>query len=295
MPGGRPFFGGALGHFAFSFRPASGQPTPSLHIPPSHHKTQTRQRLESALAWMGDHPKRGAALFALAEAVAVVALAPASLFAMAAGALFGPVAGGALSWAGLAAGQTAAFAVGRTLFRDRVRAWLAAAPPRWAAIDAAVGKGGWRLAALLRLSPAVPWNLLNYGLSATSLATLPYALASAAAVAPWCALFAYLGSLARSLADVLDGSAGPGGPAAAAMVAAGGALVVAAVWYVAAISKRTVEESLRGAAPGAAALAEELEGLDPLAAVEGGDGGGASPAPPPTEVQMAGLAATSRA
>jgi len=239
---------------------------------------------------MGAHPIRGAALFAAIEACAVVALAPASLFAMAAGALFGPVAGGALSWAGLAAGQTAAFAVGRTLFRDRVRAWLAAAPPRWAAIDAAVGKGGWRLAALLRLSPAVPWNLLNYGLSAMALPLAPYAAASAAAVAPWCALFAYMGSIARSLADVLDGSAGPGGPAAAVMVAAGGGLFLAALAYVGAISKRTVAKALKAEQPGAAALAEELDGLDPLAAVEGGGGGGGSSGGNCVEVQMGGAA-----
>ena len=95
----------------------------------------------------------------------------------------------------------------------------------------------WRLAALLRLSPAVPWNVLNYALSATGLALGPYAAASAAATAPWCALFAYLGSVARSLADVLDGSAGPSGTAGAAMLAAGGALLVAAVLYVSTLAK----------------------------------------------------------
>ena len=268
---------------------ARARPPARAHpLSPSFLPNQTRQRLEAALAWMGAHPIRGAALFASAEAVAVIALAPASLFAMAAGALFGPVAGAAVSWAGLATGQTAAFAVGRTLFRDRVRAWLAAAPPRWAAIDAAVGKGGWRLAALLRLSPAVPWNLLNYALSATSIRLGPYAAASAAAVAPWCALFAYMGSVARSLADVLDGSAGPGGPAAAAMVAAGGALFLGALAYVAAISKRTVAEALKADQPGAAALAEELDGLDPLAAVEGGGGAGGGGGPGAPEVQLVG-------
>ena len=48
---------------------------------------------------------------------------------------------------------------------------------------------------------------------------------------------------------------------------------MAALAYVAAISKRTVAEALKADQPGAAALAEELEGLDPLAAVEGGAGG----------------------
>ena len=223
-----------LGRTRASAPPLSALPGPTPHQPLLF---QDRQRVEAALHWMGAHPWRGAAAFAALEAAAVVALVPASLFALAAGALFGPATGAAVAWTGLAVGQTAAFCVGRTLLRARVAAWLAAAPPRWAAVDAALAAGGWRLAALLRLSPAVPWNVLNYALSATGLALGPYAAASAAATAPWCALFAYLGSVARSLADVLDGSAGPSGTAGAAMLAAGGALLVAAVLYVSTLAK----------------------------------------------------------
>ena len=39
--------------------------------------------------------------------------------------------------------------------------------PKWAAVDAALSSEGWKLVTLLRLSPVVPWNVLNYALSVT--------------------------------------------------------------------------------------------------------------------------------
>ena len=45
--------------------------------------------------------------------------------------------------------------------------YLSARFPRWPAIDAALSSEGWKLITLLRLSPVVPWNVLNYALSVT--------------------------------------------------------------------------------------------------------------------------------
>jgi len=58
-----------------------------------------------------------------------------------------------------------------------VVAWLAARFPKWPAIDAALSREGWKLVTLLRLSPLVPWNVLNYALSVTGARpALPYPL-----------------------------------------------------------------------------------------------------------------------
>lgn len=65
-----------------------------------------------------------------------------------------------------------------------VRRW-----PRWAAVDAALAREGWKLVLLLRLSPIVPWNILNYALAATGVGLMPYTLASAIAVIPWLGAF----------------------------------------------------------------------------------------------------------
>ena len=38
---------------------------------------------------------------------------------------------------------------------------------QWAAVDTAISKEGWKLITLLRLSPIIPWNILNYAVSVT--------------------------------------------------------------------------------------------------------------------------------
>lgn len=138
-----------------------------------------------------------------------------------------------------------------------------------------------------RLSPVVPWNLLNYSLALTGIGWRAYFLASAAAVAPWAALFAHLGSLAASLADVLEGGKksgreggkrggkasrdGPFGEHTLLVTAAGAALVVAAASYVVFLARRELRSALRaeGSAVGAAAL-DELAPLE-AEAEDGGD------------------------
>jgi uncharacterized membrane protein YdjX (TVP38/TMEM64 family) len=42
--------------------------------------------------------------------------------------------------------------------------------PKWAAVDSALSSQGWKLITLLRLSPIVPWNVLNSALSVTGTA-----------------------------------------------------------------------------------------------------------------------------
>ena len=131
----------------------------------------------------------------------------------------------------------------------------------------------------------MPWNLLNYSLALTSIGWRSYFLASAAAVAPWAALFAHLGSLAASLADLLEGEEGGSSSSTSSLAkrdvclfcehallatAAGAALVVAAASYVVFLARRELRQALRaeGGAVGAAAL-DELAPLE--AEVEDGD------------------------
>ena len=55
----------------------------------------------------------------------------------------------------------------RYLLRGVVMGYLTARWPKWALVDAALSNEGWKLITLLRLSPVVPWNVLNYALSVT--------------------------------------------------------------------------------------------------------------------------------
>ncbi|MEO0415395.1 MAG: VTT domain-containing protein, partial [Verrucomicrobiota bacterium] len=61
------------------------------------------------------------------------------------------------------------------------------------AIDKAVGKEGWKIVGLLRLSPLFPFSLLNYGLGLTSVKWLPYAVATFFGMLPGTFLYVYIG------------------------------------------------------------------------------------------------------
>ena len=65
----------------------------------------------------------------------------------------------------------------------------------------------------------------------------PYSVASAIAVVPWNVTFVYFGSLAHTLADVLEGRAGPGRRASLVLLAISGITLALAVAYTTVIAK----------------------------------------------------------
>ena len=143
----------------------------------------------------------GVAMFFAAYLIATVVLLPGSLLTLAAGFAYGPVWGLAIASPASVAGATCAFLLGRTVLRD----WAArkvGASPRARAIDAAVEREGFKLVLLLRLSPLIPFSLLNYALSLTRVRPAAYVLASFLGMLPATALYVYLGSLAPAAAEL---------------------------------------------------------------------------------------------
>jgi uncharacterized membrane protein YdjX (TVP38/TMEM64 family) len=80
----------------------------------------------------------------------------------------------------------------RTVLRERVARYT-----RFKALDAAVAKEGWKIVALVRLSPVLPSGLKSYLLGATRVRLAHYATASAAAMLPGVALKVYVGAAGR--------------------------------------------------------------------------------------------------
>ncbi|MFN0055771.1 MAG: TVP38/TMEM64 family protein [Planctomycetales bacterium] len=103
-------------------------------------------------------------------------------------------------------GAALSFLTGRYVAREWVAARVAARPA-FRAIDAAVGREGFRIVLLTRLSPVFPFNLLNYGFGLTGVSFRDYCLASWIGMLPGTILFVYVGSTTRQLADVLAGRA----------------------------------------------------------------------------------------
>jgi len=149
----------------------------------------------------------GPAVFVAGYAIAVVAFVPASLLTLGAGAIFGIVRGVIYVFAAATAGSCLAFLISRYLARAAVERQLQG-KPKFSAIDRAVAAEGRKIVFLLRLTPAVPFNLLNYALGLTRVRFADYAIASVGML-PGTLLYVYSGKLAGDLATVA------GNPAAA--------------------------------------------------------------------------------
>jgi uncharacterized membrane protein YdjX (TVP38/TMEM64 family) len=152
------------------------------------------ERLESALAGMGF--SAGLLAFMAVSVIAGLALAPAWIFAVAAGAVFGMGWGFAAALASTFAAALAAFLLARYV----ARGWFERAARRSAvfkSVNAAVAKDGWRVVALLRLSPVLPSGVKSYFLGLTHVRLLDYATASLAGMLPGTLLKVYIGSAGR--------------------------------------------------------------------------------------------------
>ena len=130
------------------------------------HYFDAPARLRVALDGIARLGPWGPALFALLYVAATVFFLPGSILTVGAGVVFGLVRGFVIVSISATLGATAAFLVGRYL----ARGWIAGkieGHPKFKAIDEAVAREGWKIVALLRLSPVVPFNVLNYAFGVT--------------------------------------------------------------------------------------------------------------------------------
>lgn len=136
----------------------------------------------------------GPLLYGVFYAVAVVLLVPGSLLTLAGGAVFGLLEGTIIVSLAATTGAALAFLIARHFVRDKVQRHIRQSA-KLTAIDQAIGKEGWKIVALLRLSPAVPFTLQNYVYGVTAIRFWPCTLTSAITMLPGTFLFVYLGSL----------------------------------------------------------------------------------------------------
>lgn len=147
----------------------------------------------------------GPVAFVGGYAVATVAFLPGSLLTLAAGATFGIVEGTLWAFLGAVLGSSLAFLIARYGARGWVERKLEG-KAKLAAVDRAVGREGWKVVALLRLSPAIPFNVLNYLLGLTKVPFWHY-LAASVAMLPGTLLYVYYGKVAG---DVVTAAGGGG-------------------------------------------------------------------------------------
>ncbi|MBI5248847.1 MAG: TVP38/TMEM64 family protein [Desulfomonile tiedjei] len=200
-----------------------------------------RQYLVAALDWTQGLGAWGPIFVSLFYIVACVLLLPGSVLTLGAGFLFGVPVGLLSAWTGATLGACAAFLVGRTLARD----WVArkvSGNPKFAAVDEAVGREGFKIVLLLRLSPVFPFNFLNYALGLTKVSFGKYALASLIGMLPGGLMYVYFGSAARSLADVAAGKV-EGGWAGQVFFWVGLAATIIVAGFVTRVARKSLKEA----------------------------------------------------
>ncbi|NNL85483.1 MAG: TVP38/TMEM64 family protein [Myxococcales bacterium] len=192
-------------------------------------------------AWVDSLGFWGPVVFVLGYAVAVVALVPASALTLGAGAVFGLAWGTLYVFVAAVAGATAALFVARYLARDWIEKKIGH-DPRFRAIDRSVGEQGRKIVFLLRLTPAVPFGLLNYALGLTRVRVVD-TLVAAVGMLPGTLLYVYSGKVAGDVAAAASGAAESSGPAQLALLAVGLLATIAVTVTVTRIARRALAEA----------------------------------------------------
>lgn len=138
--------------------------------------------------------------------VATVFLVPGSAITIGAGSLFGLTTGFLVVVLGANFGALSAFLLARSFLREKVAAW-AAANPKFRSLDQAIGRQGFKMVLLTRLSPVFPFVLLNYFLGLTAVRPGAYVAANLLGMLPATFLFVYIGAAARDALAQPDASA----------------------------------------------------------------------------------------
>ncbi len=126
------------------------------------------------------------ALYCLAS----VFFLPTILLVLAGGALFGLVAGTLLNLLGATMGAVCGFCISRYLTPHKSSVIRNVRMDKWMS---QVERRGWKAVALLRLTPAIPYNLINYGLGLTRIKFSHYLMATTIFLIPNKIIVTYCG------------------------------------------------------------------------------------------------------
>ena len=155
----------------------------------------TPQQLQVLLEGLGPMAAAGyIALFAVLPAF----FFPVAVLALAGGLLFGLVRGSIYTFLGAIINCALMFLMARYMGRNKIRAMVQRKlPPIWQKrLDGLGGREGALLLVILRLIPAVPYNLINYAFGLTEMKLSTYLVFSALGIIPGTLAFINIGDKA---------------------------------------------------------------------------------------------------
>ena len=190
---------------------------------------------------LGDLGSWGPLLFILLYVVAAITLAPAFLLTFSAGAVFGLWRGTLLTFIGASLGASAVYAVAAPLARSRVLRWIDRDARVAATRRAVVRENAAWIMFLLRLSPLVPYNLLNYALSLSGVSFRQY-LVALVGMFPAIVMYAYYGKVAGDVTRIAAGVSPPRGTEYYVMMVVGLIATFAATHLIGRAAKKAMAE-----------------------------------------------------
>jgi len=191
--------------------------------------------------WVDSAGLWGPVFFGVVYVVAAVLFVPGAALTLAAGAVFGLLWGTITVSLASTMAAAVAFLIARYLARSAVES-RAKRNPKFGAIDGAIGQGGWKIIALLRLSPVIPFSLGNYLFGLTAIRFWPYALTSWIAMLPGTFMYVYLGYAGRAGLAAAGGAQAQRGAGQWVMLVVGLLATMVVTVYVTKIARRAVQE-----------------------------------------------------
>lgn len=198
-------------------------------------------RTPALLEWVRAQGTLAPLVYGVIYAIAVPCLAPGSLLTLTAGALFGLWPGVPVAFAAAVAGSSLSFFAARVLARPWAEQW-ARRHAGFGAVDRAVADDGARIVFLLRLTPLVPFTVLNYLLGVTRLRWRDLLIASPGML-PGTILYVYYGHVIGDVTAVAAGARPPRSAAQYALLAAGLVAAALVAWRISRMASAALAEA----------------------------------------------------
>ncbi|KAG0214307.1 hypothetical protein BGX28_002415 [Mortierella sp. GBA30] len=160
-----------------------------------------QDHIKDVLRYIDNHKRIGAVLFILSYTVACTLFLPGSLFTIGAGFLFKPFPLALLIvLLGDIFAAVGSFIFGRYVFYDWVKSVMSK-HPKFNALDQVIKDDGWKIVVMLRLTP-IPFNLITYFFSITSIRLWTVVWATCIGVFPGSCIGIWIGSLLKGLSGI---------------------------------------------------------------------------------------------
>ena len=197
--------------------------------------------LDRFVVWVDGLGAIGPLVYMAGYAAATVAFVPGAVLSLAAGATFGLGPGVLYVMLGATTGASLAFLLARYVAREPIEQRITG-NARFAAVDRAIGREGFKIVLLLRLSPVFPFNLLNYSLGLTKVRFADY-LAASIGMLPGTLLYTWSGVVVGDVIRLAGGGGPERGPAYYTVVVLGLAATIAVTTLVTRTARRALSEA----------------------------------------------------